>query len=107
MRITVRSFSEISWMIAFPTAGVQLAPKDWRSLPVKSMAISFAVAHRKVPAQYTSRPRRIMKRLPKASEHGPVKSVKKANPAKYKAKVIAIHEGEIVRAFPIAGIAGR
>jgi hypothetical protein len=48
-----------------------------------------------------------MKRLPRASENGPEKRLKKANPAKYTERVIAIKEEEILRSCPIPGIAGR
>jgi hypothetical protein len=48
-----------------------------------------------------------MKRLPKASENGPEKRLKKANPAKYTVRVKAIQEGGMLRSEPIPGIAGR
>jgi hypothetical protein len=48
-----------------------------------------------------------MKRLPRASENGPEKRLKKANPTKYTVRVIAINEEDALRSFPMPGIAGR
>jgi hypothetical protein len=48
-----------------------------------------------------------MKRLPRASENGPEKRLKNANPAKYTVRVKDIQEEEMRRSAPIPGIAGR